>query len=412
MSAKFDTVIIGGGQAGLAVSYHLKQLNRHHIVLERQRIGEAWRSEKWDSFTLVTPNWGLQLPGYGYNGDDPDGFFHRDDVVRYLNDYVERFNLPIRTGVDVLSVKEADEQSGFVLETNLQQYRTSNVVVATGTFQSPKILAFRSKLSSRLQQLHSSQYRNPEKLRSGAVLVVGSAQSGCQIADELVASGRTVYLSTGQAVRLPRRYRGKDSFWWADQLGIFDQTVDTLPSPEARFNPNPQVTGRDGGKNLSLHQLAEDGVKLLGRMQDIDGNKGLFTDDLKNNLAQADTFASEFKKGVDAYIEKSGMNAPAPEEDREVHGAGYDVETIHELDLHKAGISSVIWATGYQFDYSWIHFPVFDAMGYPIQRRGVTEQPGLYFVGLHWLHNRKSGLLMGVGDDAAHVAQRINVRAS
>lgn len=398
-----DTIIIGAGQAGLAVSYYLQQQDREHLVLEKNRVGEAWRSGKWDSFTLVTPNWMLQLPGQPYQGDQPEGFLQRDEVIRYLDDYTYRVNPPLRLGVEVNAVREAGKK--FSLETNKGAFEASNVVVATGTFQQPNIPAFHAKLSPGLHQLHSSEYRNPGELPPGAVLVVGSAQSGCQIADELNAHGREVYLCTGEADRLPRRYRGKDSFWWAEQLGLFDQTPEDLPNAEARFKPNPQVSGKNGGKTLNLHQLAIQGVTLLGHLQDADGTKISLADDLKAHLSQADEFAAEFKKGVDQFIEKKGMELP--EEEPAALRAGYEQETETLLDLKREGIQSVIWATGYDFDYSWIKFPIYDDAGYPVQERGVTSQPGLYFVGLHFLHNRKSGLLLGVGDDAANVAEHI-----
>jgi len=401
----FDTVIVGAGQAGLAVSYYLTQQNREHVLLERQRIGEAWRSAKWDSFTLVTPNWMLQLPGFIYKFDHPDGFLTRDEVVQYLDNYVDQFDLPVRTGVEVTAVEGTDSGARFRLETNIGPFAASNVVIATGTFQKPKIPAFSSQLASHLHQIHSSEYRNPDELPPGAVLVVGGGQSGCQIAEELNQHGRRVYLCTGSAARMPRRYRGRDSFWWAEKLGLFDQTVADLPSPQARFAANPQVTGKDGGRTLSLHQLVIDGVTLLGRMQDASGAQVSLADDLTDNLAQADKFSADFKKGVDKYIAATGMQAP--EEAQPELRAGYDSEVITHLDLDRAGITSVIWATGYTFDYAWVKFPVCDEGGYPVTQRGVTDHPGLYFIGLHWLHTRRSGLLSGVGDDAANVAEHI-----
>lgn len=409
MIEQFNTIIIGAGQAGLAASYHLTQQNIKHVILEKQRVGETWRSGKWDSFTLVTPNYMLQLPDFDYNGDNPDGFLHRDEVVQYLEDYVDKFDPLIRTGVEVSNIQEADKQGRFLLQTTIGEFVADNVIVATGTFQYPNIPEFASKLPTYIHQLHSSEYKNSEVLPEGAVLVVGSAQSGCQIADELNEAGREVYLCTGKANRLPRRYRGHDSFWWAEQLGIMDQTLDALPSPAARFMPNPQVSGKNGGKTLGLHQLVQDGVQLLGRLKDVNGTELLIGDDLTGNLAQADEFAAEFKQGIDQYIEKTDMQVP--ESQRPVSRAGYEVDIITRLDLEDEDIKSVIWATGYNYDYSWIDFPVFDDVGYPVTERGVTEQPGLYFVGLHFLHKRKSGLLLGVGDDAAHVTEHITTHA-
>lgn len=401
---KHDTVIIGAGQAGLAASYFLKQHNHEHVILEKSRVGEAWRSSKWDSFTLVTPNWMVRLPGHEYDGGQPDGFMHRNEVVQYLDDYVAKYELPVRSGVEVKSVAE-QAVGGFRLETSQGPVLADNVVVATGTFQQPRIPHAGMDLSSEFYQVHSSEYRNPAKLPEGAVLVVGSAQSGCQIADELNDQGREVFLCTGSADRLPRKYRGQDSFWWAAQLGLFDQTVEDLPSREARFNPNPQVTGKDGGKYLSLHHLAADGVKLLGRLKHADGKKVALGADLEDNLKRADKFEAQFKKGVDTVIEQKGLNLP--ENDLPELKAGYDIDIQTELDLQKAGVNAIVWATGYKYDYSWVNFPVFDEVGYPITERGATRQPGLYFLGLHWLHTRESGLLSGVGKDAQHVAEHI-----
>lgn len=408
MKGQYDTVVIGAGQAGLAASYYLMQQGREHIIFERERIGESWRSGKWDSFTLVTPNYMLQLPGFTYEGDNPEGFLKKKKIIQYLEDYAARFSLPVKTGVEVSAVKKPDSRGAFLVETSDGPVAASNVVVATGTFQEPRIPAFSSRLAPEIHQLHSSEYRNPQELPPGAVLIAGSGQSGCQIADELNEAGREVFLCTGQADRLPRRYRGKDSFWWAEKLGIFEHTVEDLPSPDARFKANPQVSGKDGGKTLGLHQLAADGVKLLGRLEGIDGTKIYLGNDLEDNLAQADNFAAEFKKGVDKYIEKAGMDLP--KEEKPELKAGYETEAVEQLDLEKAGITTVIWATGYDFNFSWIDFPVYDEAGYPVQERGVTKEPGLYFVGLHFLHDRKSGLLLGVGDDAAHVAEHIASR--
>ncbi len=405
MIQKYDTVIIGGGQAGLSVSYFLTQHDCDHTILEKNRIGEAWRSERWDSFTLVTPNWMLQLPGFSYAGDNPDGFLKRDEVVQYLEDYVAKYNLPVQTGITVTSVEGEKTGEGFILETDKGQFQASNVVVATGTFRHPKIPPIKSKFPPEIDQIHSMKYRNPDEVPPGSVLIVGSAQSGCQIAEELNAAGREVYLCTGSADRLPRRYRGKDSFWWAEKLGIFDQSVDSLPTSEARFDANPQVTGKDGGRTLSLHHLARDGVNLLGSLIDAEQNGILLADNLRENIAQADKFADEFRKGVDQYVEKSGMNVPE-ENYQQMHDA-YGTDFTNQLSLQSAGISTVIWATGYSYDFSWIEPAVLDESGYPVQNRGVTETPGLYFAGLHWLHNRKSALLLGVGDDAEHVSNHI-----
>lgn len=412
MAEQIDTVVIGGGQAGLSISYYLTQEDRQHVVLEKNRIGESWRSRRWDSFTLVTPNWQLKLPGFSYDGDDPDGFLKRDEVVRYLEDYAATFNPPIRLGVEAKTVKGngKGEGEGFIVDTSTGVLEASNVVVATGTFQKPRIPNFSRHIPPRVSQLHSSHYQHPDALPPGAVLVVGSGQSGCQITEELYQSGRKVYLCTSGVGRAPRRYRGKDFTRWLDMVGMVDETVDTLDSPEERFESNPHVSGKDGGCTLNLHQFARDGVTLLGRLIDADGTELELEDDLMDNLSKADQFANEIKKGIDKFIEKAGIDAPPPNTDSELKD-GYESEVITELDLESAGIGTVIWACGYNFDFSWIEFPIFDEFGYPIQKRGVTEQPGLYFLGLHWLHTLKSGLFFGVGDDAAHIAEHIAGRS-
>ena len=402
----FDTLIVGGGQAGLAMSYLLTQQDRDHIILEKnERIGERWR-KRWDSFTLVTPNWQLQLPGHAYDGDDPDGFLTREEVVEYLEEYADKFDPPLECGVEVTSVIERHADDGYLVLTDEESYAADNVVIAVGTFQSPSIPAFSREVPETITQLHSSEYRNPQALPDGAVLVVGSGQSGCQIAQELQESGREVYLSTGRAGRLPRRYRGKDGMWWAMKLGMVDQTVDELDSPAERFGANPQISGKDGGQDLNLHQFARDGMRLLGHLEGIRGRKAILAEDLHENLSRADKMAAQFRQGVDKYVEKTGMDVP--EEQVTEPADGFAQEEITELDLIDANINTIIWATGFDWDFKWIDLPVCDEYGYPIQERGITEHDGLYFVGLHYLHTLKSGLFLGVGEDAAHIAAHMD----
>lgn len=403
-----DTLIIGGGQAGLCASYHLTQADREHLVLEKERVDKAWRDERWDSFTLVTPNWQLRLPGMEYDGDAPDGFLTREEMVDYLDAFIASFDPPVREGVEATAVEAAPDSDDLIVRTSADDYRADNVIVATGTFQQPGIPDFSEKLTNDVTQLHTRDYRNPDQLPPGAVLVVGSGQSGCQIAEELNESGREVYLATGSATRLPRRYRGTDSMRWLVRTGFIDRTVEDLPSPEERFRPNPHVSGRDGGHTINLHQLCRDGIALLGRAIGGQGTQVRIAPDLKENLAAADDFAQEFKQNIDKFIAAKGIDAP--EDDLPELDDGYDLPVLTELDLDAAGISTIVWATGYDFDFSWVDFPIFDEYGYPIQKRGVTEQPGLYFLGLHWLHTLKSGLLLGVGEEAAHVVEHIKGR--
>jgi putative flavoprotein involved in K+ transport len=407
MTEHMETVIVGGGQAGLAVSYYLSQQGRAHAILEKAaQPAEAWRNHRWDSFTLVTPNWTVRMPGAEYQGDDPDGFMPRDEVVAYLEEYIERFRLPIRYGVRVSSVEA--NGAGYLVHTDEATVEAANVVMATGLFQQPKILPFSANMPGEVQQLHSSEYRNPAALPPGAVLVVGSAQSGAQIAEELYQSGRKVYLCVGGSGRGPRRYRGKDIVWWLNKIGFFDATVDKLPSPKARFAASIQASGKDGGHTINLHQFARDGVVLLGRMQAVQGGKITLAPDLAENLSKMDKFEADLLKRIDDYIEGNGLIVP--QETLPELRDGYDAEVITELDVEFAGITSVIWATGYKFDFGLVRLPVLDGDGYPIQKRGVTDYPGLYFVGLPWLHTARSGLLSGVGDDAAAIVEDISGR--
>ncbi len=403
MTEQVNTIIVGGGQGGLSTSYYLTQQGRDHIILEQaDHVAESWRN-RWDSFTLITPNWMTRLPGAEYQGDDPDGFSDRDEVVTYFEKYVERFDLPIRSGIRVISVEPIE--AGYLVSTDEEDFEADNVVIATGLFQQPKIPLLSTNLPAEIHQLHSSEYRNPEALPDGAALVVGSAQSGCQIAEELYQSGRRVYLSVSSAGRLPRRYRGKDVTRWMDEMGFSDRTVDQLPSPKVKFAGSAHGTGKDGGHTINLHQFARDGVVLLGHIESIQEDRIVLAPDLKENLSKADEFEADFARKIDDYIEKIGLDAP--KETLPELRDGYMAELIPELDLKSAGITSVIWATGFKFDFSLVKLPAFDEDGYPVQQRGVTAYPGLYFIGLPFLHTRNSGLLFGVGADAAHVASAI-----
>jgi len=403
---QIDTIVVGGGQAGLAMSYSLLQQRRRHLVLEQAgQAGNVWRNSRWDSFMLNTPNWTVRLPGMPYQGNDPDGFLPRNDIVAYFEQYIERFSLPVQFGECVISVEPLLDHKGYRVTTDREIYTAANVVIATGLFQRPKIPEFSRNLDSSLTQLHSSQYRNPGALPPGAVLVVGSAQSGCQIAEELYQSGRTVYLCVGSAGRLPRRYRGKDIVEWMQLDGFMDRTLDKLPSPQARFAGNPQVSGTAGGHSINLYQFARDGVRLLGRITDGRDQRISLALDLKENLAKADQFEADMLKVIDDFVEENRLDAP--KETLPQLREGLSIEEVNELDLKSAGIHTVLWAMGYTYDFSLVKLPITGGDGYPIQQRGVTQYPGLYFVGLHWLYKFKSGLLLGVGEDAAYIAEQI-----
>jgi putative flavoprotein involved in K+ transport len=400
-----ETVIVGGGQAGLAMSYHLTQYGREHIVLEQAaQAGSVWRNERWDSFTMVTPNWAFRMPGAAYDGADRDGFMARDQIVAYFEQYVERFQPPIQYNTRVLSVEPLDSK-GYRVQTPERTFEAKNVVMATGFFQRPKIPTSAADLSPAITQLHSSAYRNPESLPAGTALVVGSAQSGCQIAEELYQHGRQVFLCTGSAGRLPRRYRGKDVIAWLDQAGFFDLTPDQLPPGMSKFEGIPHISGTNGGHTLNLHQFARDGVTLLGHLRGAARDKIVLAPNLHENLAKIDQFELEVLKMIDNYIQENGLDAPI--EDVPQLRDGYEQPIIERLDLKTAGITTVIWAMGYTFDYSLVKLPVRDKDGFPIQASGVTDYAGLYFVGLPWMPSERSGFLIGVGESAEHIASNI-----
>jgi putative flavoprotein involved in K+ transport len=406
MRESIETVIIGGGQAGLAASYYLKQHKRENVILEQAaQPANAWRNDRWDSFTLLTPNWSFQLPGADYDGADPDGFMPKDEIVQRFENYVKTANLPIRYQAHVNTVKRDAIMGNYLVKTDEYEIEARNVIIATGLFQKHKIPSFSKSISPSLFQLAAGQYRNPDSLPKGAVLVVGSAQSGAQIAEELYKSGRRVYLCLGSAGRVPRRYRGKDIYRWMQMIGWLDRTPDQLPSPRAKFIGNPHVTGNDGGRTLNLHQFAHDGVILLGHLIGGYGNQIGVKPDFKENLAKTDKVEADLIQKIDTYIERT--STPAPIDELPHLQDGFEREETTDLHLLSAGITSIIWAMGYTFDFRLVKLPLFDTDNFPIQERGITPYPGLYFLGLPWLHKFQSGHLVGVAEDAAYVVSRI-----
>jgi putative flavoprotein involved in K+ transport len=388
MNEKIDTIIVGPGQGGLSLCYYLIQSGREHLVLEKAaQPGEAWRSHRWDSFTFVTPNWSFRLPGAEYNGPDPQGYMSRDEIVSRFVQYVERYRLPVRYGVTVSSVEPGAAGTGFTVQANGDTWQAKRVVIATGLFQRGKVPAFAAAIPAKVHQLESGQYRNPRALEPGAVLVVGSGQSGAQIAEELNQAGRKVYLCAGSAGRAPRRYRGRDIYEWIALTGFLDRTVDQLPSPQARFASPPLLTGKDGGHALNMHRFYRDGVTLFGHLRGFEDGSLLLAPDLQENLAKSAQQEANMLKMIDMYIKKAGITAPPPEP-LEVLGDAYAAPEVLSLDIQQAGIATIIWAIGYRFDFSLVRFPVFEDSGFPITRGGVTQVPGLYFAGLPWLDTR------------------------
>lgn len=398
-----DAVIVGGGQAGLATSYHLKGAGVEHVVLERSRIAQAWR-DRWDSFTLVTPNWTLSLPGAPYDGPDPDGFVPRERIVAYFEAYARKFELPVRAGVGVTGVRA--DGPGFVVETSAGPIGARNVIVASGSFTRPKKHPAAEHVPRGIVQLHTSAYRSPAALPPGAVLVVGTGQSGVQIAEELVESGRKVILAAGSCAPVPRVYRGKDIVYWLVHAGIYDRTLAQMPSPMARFACTPQATGKGGGHDIGLAYLQAAGATVTGRLHGFEGNEVVLADDLPQSVEKARAFTAKLLSDIDAHIEKAKLDAPprTPFEPAALPRAPT------RIDLAREGVSTVLWATGFSPDYSFVRFPVFDEHGYPITTDGATSVPGLSFVGVHWLRKMGSVVLAGVGEDSRIVAGGIAAR--
>ena len=400
------TAIVGAGQAGLAMSWYLGRAGREHVLLDRRvLLGGSWR-DRWNEFCLVTPNWTSALPGYPYDGNDPDGFMPRDEIAARISGYATAIDAPVVLGTAVNRLSK--RHGGFLLDTSGGPTTAREVVVATGGFHIPKIPAPAANLAPRLTQLHTHAYTDETALPAGAVLVVGSGQSGVQIAEELQAAGRHVYLSVGSAGRMPRRYRGKDILWWVAQLGRRGAlpTVEMLPDPRIRFAPNPHLSGHGGGHDTNLRRMAADGIPLLGHLDGSDGERVHLRPDLSASLARADSFFDErFRTPIDLFIEREGIDAPP--DDRTT----YDFEPAEtlDLDLAAAGISTIIWASGYRLDFGWLDLPILDEYGVPRQDRGVSEVPGLYFLGLPWLHTFVSATLVGVGSDARHLAERMGL---
>jgi putative flavoprotein involved in K+ transport len=412
----FDVVVIGGGQAGLGIGYYLRKAHRKFIIFERGRIGETWRTQRWDSFAVNTPNCFNGLPGDPYEGDKPDGFYHRDELVGYFENYAARFELPVTEEVTVTGVDADGDEFRVTFEDRagvVASVTAANVVVASGTMQAPKIPGIRERFPNSLLQLHASGYRSPEAMPPGAVVVIGSGQSGCQISEDLIHAGRDVYLCTSKVGRLRRRYRQRDVVEWGEDMGFWDLPVEELPDPAMEFAPQPQVSGVGRyGSTLSLQSMARDGVRLMGHLSDVEDGVLKTDDSLAKHIAFADERSAEFTRMIEDWISSNGISAEPIEDDPKDERAGPEVAEsgITVLDLVEAGVGSVIWCTGFTADFDWIHEDVTDENGRPIHKRGVSPVPGIYFLGFPWLHSRKSGILHGIDEDARFIAEAIAAR--
>jgi putative flavoprotein involved in K+ transport len=405
---KVNTLVVGAGQAGVAMSEHLTRAGIPHLVLERGRIAERWRSERWDSLVANGPVWHDRFPGMEFDAFDPDEFAPKEKVADYFVGYAKSFDAPIRCGVEVQSVTRLEGREGFRVETSDGVIEAANVVAATGPFQKPTYPQIVPE-SANVLQMHSNGYRNPGQLPAGAVLVVGAGSSGVQIADELRASGRTVYLSVGAHDRPPRAYRGRDYCWW---LGVLVKWDAPAPRPGTEHIAIA-VSGAGGGKTIDFRRLASEGMNLVGLTAAYENGVLRFAPDLADNIRRGDANYLSVLREADAYAERNGLDLPL---EPEAHEIGPDpkcmTSPILELDLKKAGITTILWATGYALDFGWLKVDAFDETGRPIHQRGVSQEPGIYFLGLPWLSRRGSSFIWGVWHDARFIADQIGIQRS
>ena len=408
MIEKIDTLIVGGGQAGIAMSEHLSICKIPHLVLERNRIAERWRSERWDSLVANGPAWHDRFPNMEFADFDPNGYPSKEQVVDYFVAYAEMINAPIRCGVEVKEVRRNNGRPGFRVETSDGIIDANNVVAATGPFQCPLIPKFEFE-KNKIMQIHSSQYQNPGQLPDGGVLVVGAGSSGAQIADELLRSGKSVYLSVGPHDLPPRSYRGRDFVWWLGVLGKWE-AVTKDPGTE---HITIAVSGAHGGQTVDFRGLAERGISLLGRTQSFKNNVMYFAPDLTKNIAGGNAYTLSLLDQADNYVIRNGLNFPLEPEAREVLPDPECVTNpILEIDLKEAKINSIVWATGFDVDFSWLKVDALDENGRPKHERGISTESGIYFLGLPWQSRRGSSFIWGVWQDAKFLADQIKLRTN
>ncbi|PAJ79218.1 flavin-containing monooxygenase [Burkholderia ubonensis] len=402
-STSIDTLVVGAGQAGIAMSEHLGRLGVPHLVLERARIAESWRTGRWDSLVANGPAWHDRFPNLEFAGLDSDAFASKEQVADYFVAYATKFDAPIRTGVEVKRVVRNAGRRGFTVDTSDGVIEADHVVVATGPFQRPVIPAI-APATGHLAQIHSADYRNPGQLPDGGVLVVGAGSSGVQIADELQRAGRRVYLSVGPHDRPPRAYRGRDFCWWLGVLGEWDAEV-VKPGKE---HVTIAVSGARGGHTVDFRRLAHQGITLVGLTKSFDEGVATFEPDLAANIARGDESYLALLDAADAYVVRNGLDLPEEPGARILPADPACItDPVLELDLAKAGVTSIVWATGYAVDFGWLKVDAFDASGKPKHQRGVSKEPGIYFLGLPWLSRRGSAFIWGVWHDAKHIADHI-----
>ena len=400
-----DTIVIGAGHAGLAISYCLTERSIDHLVIERGEVANSWRNERWDSLTLLTANWQIHLPGFHYSGDDPDGFMTMREVIEFIDDYAHYCEAPVQTGTTVTSLKHNSD--GYHIKTDRGQWRCRSVVIASGACNLPSVPKVAEVIPADIQQVTSWRYRNPEQLEEGGVIVVGASATGLQLAEEIHQSGRPVTIAAGEHVRLPRIYRGKDIQWWMNAAGILDEGLDEIDDiNRARHLPSPQLVGSHQHPILDLNTMSGLGIKLVGRLMGVQNGTVQFSGSLRNVCALADLKMNRLLKTIDEWIEQNpGVSQFEPAE----HFArtGVDEEPCLALNLASEGIRTIVWATGYRPDYSWLDIPVLDRKGMIKHDGGIVDSPGMYLVGMPFLRRRKSSFIHGAEDDARFITQHL-----
>lgn len=405
---KVHTVIIGGGQAGLAMSRCLSERSIEHVVLERSRVAERWRSERWDSLRLLTPNWMSRLPGYEYSGSDPDGYMTMPEVIEYLERYARVSHVPLETETNVRRLERSTV--GFRIETNRGSWTSRSVVIATGYSDRPAIPSMAKELPGDILQLAPTRYRNPHQLPEGGVLVIGAAASGIQLADEIADSGRRVLLSVGRHTRMLRRYRGRDILWWLDRMGILDETTDEVFDLEtSRSQPALQLVGRPDRSTIDLSRLSAREIRITGRTVGFDSDRAFFDDDLVATTTAADVKLASLLSRIDSFVEQEGLKSQVGEAEPFVPlwPSFFPSSGTRSCDLRAEGIRTVIWATGFRRRYPWLRIPVLDESGEIRHSRGVTPEPGLYVLGMQFQQRRKSAFIDGVGQDAEELVRHL-----
>lgn len=402
LKSHYTAVVVGGGQAGLSASYYLGRAGIDHVVFEKKTAAHKWKTERWDAFCLVTPNYQCLLPDHPYDGADPHGFMVKDEIVAYLDRFIDKVKAPIVEQTEVRLVERTGD--GFRIETSAGTVTADSVILATSLYADPFIPCVGARLPETILQVHTADYRNPQSLPDGAVMVVGSGQSGCQIAEDLHLAGRKVHLVTGNAPRCARFYRGRDVVDWLTEIGQYEITIADDGMEKKKHDTNHYLTGRDGGRDIDLRQFALEGMALYGRMETVSGGRMIFRPNLRQNLDEADRVYNGINALIDRHIAAKGIEAQPPS----VYQPVWEPQTeTGELDLAAAGITSVIWATGFTPDWSFAALPIFDGTGYPVQRRGVTGLPGIYVLGLPWLWTWGSGRFLGVAKDAEYVIDHL-----